>query len=236
MNEENSQKQIIVGFAGNIGAGKSKLSKLTAAFLDFELIPEVVNEDILNEYYAAIQRGTYNIISYKTQLYFVQTRGAQLVAIRASDRSAVLDRLMDEDIYVFSKNLVARELMKQEEYQHIINTRDANIEIAGYPDLTIYLRTSIPKLRERIEKRIRLEPRRENERALLDPHNSYLEDLNILYEQWFEQYEGPKVALETDDLILADRLGRSPFSHGHILPTLQRIEDMVMNGNYNNDS
>ncbi len=76
------------------------------------------------------------------------------------------------------------------------------------PDLVIYPHTEVHELKARIEKRLRKEGKvREAERALLASDDSYLEDLNQLYEEFYPRYQGNKLRIESNDWKLVNEDG-----------------------------
>ena len=68
------------------------------------------------------------------------------------------------------------------------------------PDLVIYPHTEVGELKARIEKRLLKEGKvREGERGLLAESDTYIEDLNMLYEEFYPRYQGNKLRIESND-------------------------------------
>ena len=105
----------------------------------------------------------------------------------------IQDRTIYEDAYIFAPNLHSMGLMSSrdfENYKEIFNLMDGFID---GPDLLIYLRASVPKLVEQIQKRGR------------DYENSirldYLTRLNERYEAWVDEYnKGELLIIEVDNI------------------------------------
>ena len=87
-------------------------------------------------------------------------------------------------------------LMSTRDFDNYIRLYQLMISLIPAPDLIIYLRASVPTLVKRIQKR-----GREYENSIrLD----YLTGLNERYESWINEYEGPKLILEVDNLQVED--------------------------------
>jgi deoxyadenosine/deoxycytidine kinase len=72
----------------------------------------------------------------------------------------------------------------------------------------IYPHTEVDELKMRIEKRLRKEGKvREGERGLLADDDTYIEDLNTLYEEFYPRYEGNKLRIESNDWKLVNEDG-----------------------------
>ena len=70
-------------------------------------------------------------------------------------------------------------------------------KMVGYPDLLVYLRSSIPNLVEQIQKR-----GREYENSI---RIDYLKGLNDRYEQWISEYKGELLIVDVDTCRFEDR-------------------------------
>ncbi|NQU98756.1 deoxynucleoside kinase [Candidatus Woesearchaeota archaeon] len=217
-----------IGVAGNIGSGKTLVSGLISSFLDFNLQQEVVNKQILDLYYSDMKK-----YAFPTQMFFLSTRYQSLAQMESSLKSSVIDRLMHEDVWIFSYQLMRQGDMTEEQFNMIKSIREYMSASLTPLDLVIYLQADVEVLKDRIAKRIELNPERENERELTGSENPYLENLNVLYEEWFEKYSHKKILMNTNKLILADGSGEAPFYHGDIMPTLEKITHELYNNNEN---
>jgi deoxyadenosine/deoxycytidine kinase len=182
-----SRKYVVV--AGNIGAGKSSLVHLLAEHLGFIAYLEPVLENpFLKDFYADMRRW-----ALQSQLFFLSHRATMQKAMSADPHSVVQDRSIYEDAEVFAKNLYIQGNIEEREwlvYQDLYRTL---AEILPHPSLVIYIRASVPTLRDRIAQR-----GRDFESAIPD---AYLEGLNVLYEEWISSFTmAPILTIPGDSL------------------------------------
>ncbi len=96
------------------------------------------------------------------------------------------------------------------------------------PDLVIYPHTEVDELKTRIEKRLIQEGKvRDSERGLLVAGDTYLEDLNGLYEEFFPRYEGNKLMIESKDWKLVNDDGSIRYDSDDASRLLQTIKDAL---------
>ncbi len=178
-----------VAVAGNIGAGKTTLTKLLAKHYRWEpQLEDVVDNPYLDDFYNQMERWSFNL-----QVYFLNSRFRQVAQIRESGKNIIQDRTIYEDAHIFAPNLHAMGLMTNrdfENYHSLFNLMESFVE---GPDLLIYLRSSIPNLVAQIHKRGR------------DYENSisidYLSRLNERYEAWITTYnKGNLLIIDVDTL------------------------------------
>ena len=183
-----------VAIAGNIGAGKTTLTKLLAKHYKWEPHYESVEENpYLDDFYAEMERWSFNL-----QVYFLNSRFRQILKIRESGKNIIQDRTIYEDARIFAPNLHAMGLMPNRDYMNYSSLFELMERLVEAPDLLIYLRASIPTLVEQIHKRG------------LDYENSisidYLSRLNERYEAWITKYnKGKLLIIEVDKLNFVDK-------------------------------
>ncbi|MBU0667439.1 MAG: deoxynucleoside kinase [Nanoarchaeota archaeon] len=214
----------IVALTGNIGAGKSLIAERFASFYHFDFYGEKVNKTVLDNFYKCMDQAG---VGYVTQLYFITSRFGQRLEMQLNPNSCVQDRIMDEDVYTFSKNLYNTNRLTKDEFEKIKSMKDSLTANLQPIDLVVYLKADVETLKQRILKRIRLNPKRENERGLTLPENDYLAQLNELYDDWFKNYGGRKLKIETDNLKLANDLGKAPMDFGNLEETIKYIHKYV---------
>ncbi|MBL4657642.1 MAG: deoxynucleoside kinase, partial [Flavobacteriales bacterium] len=178
-----------IAIAGNIGAGKTTLTKLLAKHYKWETHFEDAEENpYLNDFYEDMQRWSFNL-----QIYFLNSRLNQIKDIRENTKTVIQDRTIYEDAYIFAPNLHAMGLMTTRDYDNYIELFNTMMDFIKPPELLIYLRASIPTLVRQIQKR----GRDYEESIRLD----YLKRLNERYEAWISTYEnGRLLIIDVDDI------------------------------------
>ncbi|MFA5444592.1 MAG: deoxynucleoside kinase [Bacteroidales bacterium] len=181
-----------IAVAGNIGSGKTTLTRLLSKHYGW--VPkyeEVVDNPYLTDFYEDMHRWSFNL-----QIFFLNRRLGGIVEIQKTGQTVIQDRTIYEDACIFATNLHSMGLMSTRDFDNYIRLYQLMISLIPAPDLIIYLRASVPTLVKRIQKR-----GREYENSIrLD----YLTGLNERYETWIAEYEGPKLILEVDNLQVED--------------------------------
>ena len=183
-----------VAIAGNIGAGKTTLTKLLAKHYKWEAqLEDVVDNPYLDDFYNQMERWSFNL-----QVYFLNSRFRQVLQIRESGKNIIQDRTIYEDAHIFAPNLHAMGLMTNRDFENYNSLFELMESLVQGPDLLIYLRSSIPNLVNQIHKRGR------------DYENSisidYLSRLNERYEAWISKYnKGKLLIIDVDDLNFVDK-------------------------------
>ncbi|MBS1550842.1 MAG: deoxynucleoside kinase [Bacteroidetes bacterium] len=187
-------KKVFVSIAGNIGSGKSSLTKLIADEFKWKPYYERVNDNpYLKDFYSDMKRWSFNL-----QVFFLSHRFKTHKEILKKKSSVIQDRSIYEDVEIFAKNLHLMGKMNKRDYD---NYRKLFKEMTSFlqpPDLLIYLRSSLPKLVRQIKLR-----GRDFEKNL---DESYLSRLNDSYEDWINQYKsGECLIIESDKLDFVNR-------------------------------
>lgn len=183
-----------IAIVGNIGAGKTTLTKLLANHLGYESMFELVDENpYLEDFYNDMKRWSFNL-----QIYFLNSRFKQVMEIQNSRNHIVQDRTIYEDAYIFAENLHEMDLMDSRDYENYLSIFDSIMASVKAPDLLIYLRASVPTLVDHIRRR-----GREYEVGI---RTDYLSKLNEKYEHWINQYkQGKLLILDKDHLDFTNR-------------------------------
>jgi len=183
-----------VAIAGNIGAGKTTLTKLLAKHYKWEPHYESVAENpYLDDFYASMERWSFNL-----QIYFLNSRFRQILEIRESGKNIIQDRTIYEDANIFAPNLHAMGLMTNRDFSNYESLFELMERLVAPPDLLIYLRASIPTLVGQIHKR-----GREFENTI---SIEYLSRLNERYEAWISTYtKGKLLIIDIDNLDIVDK-------------------------------
>ena len=176
-----------IAIAGNIGSGKTTLTRLLAKRYGWTPRFEPVdNNPYLSDFYADMSRWSFNL-----QIYFLNKRFKEVVEISKSDDTIIQDRTIFEDAKIFAPNLHAQGLMSDRDFANYSDLFDLMISLVKLPDLMIYIRSSIPNLVNQIQKR-----GRDYEQTIrLD----YLKGLNDRYEEWIKDYKGHLIIIDGDN-------------------------------------
>jgi len=184
-----------IAIAGNIGSGKTTLTRLLSKHYRWEAHYEDVDENpYLNDFYNDMQRWSFNL-----QIYFLNSRFNQILEIRNSGKTVIQDRTIYEDAHIFAPNLHAMGLMSTRDFDNYFSLFNLMNSLIKPPELLIYLRASVPTLVNQIQKRGR------------DYENSirldYLKRLNERYEAWISKYDlGNMLVIEVDQLNFSERI------------------------------
>ena len=178
-----------IAVAGNIGSGKSTLTRMLARHYGWEARFEAVDHNpYLEDYYRDIHRWSFNL-----EVYFLKERFRDLIEIAKSEHTIVQDRSIFEGVYVFMQNNKAMGNLSDRDYETYMELFEQMMSVVRPPDLMIYLRASVPHLVGNIQKR----GRNYEQTIQLD----YLENLNKRYDDFiFNRYKGRVMTVDKDSL------------------------------------
>lgn len=182
-----------IAVAGNIGSGKTTLTNMLAK--QFKWTPHF--EDVEHNPYLVDFYGDMNRWSFNLQIYFLNKRIKTLIDIRKGRDTVIQDRTVYEDAHIFAPNLYEMGLMTARDFENYTSFFNTLKTLIQPPDLLIYLKASIPKIVDQIQKR----GREYEENLRLD----YLKRLNEFYNKWIEKYhDGPLLVIEVDNIDFAE--------------------------------
>lgn len=177
-----------IGVAGNIGAGKTSLTRMLAEQYGWTPRFESVSDNpYLEDYYKDIARWSFNL-----EMYFLVRRLEDLRAIAEGDQAIIQDRTIYEGVNVFVRNNYEMGNLSDRDFTTYMEIFRTMTSVTKAPDLMIYLRCSVPHLVGQIQKR-----GRDYEQSI---SLEYLSGLNRLYEEWIAEYEHPLLIIDADDL------------------------------------
>ncbi|MBR1406276.1 MAG: deoxynucleoside kinase [Bacteroidales bacterium] len=190
-----------IGIAGNIGSGKTTLTRMLSEHYGWTPKYEAVTYNpYLEDYYKDIPRWSFNL-----EMYFLEQRFKDVLEIARSKETVIQDRTLFEGVYIFVANNYEMGNLSKRDFDTYMGMFNLLMSLVSPPDLLIYLRCSIPHLVSQIQKR-----GRDYEQSIsLD----YLKGLNDRYEKFIsEDYKGHVLVIDADDLDFENR----PEDFAHI--------------------
>ena len=181
-----------IAIAGNIGSGKTTLTKLLAARYGWTPRFEPVdNNPYLEDFYHDMIRWSFNL-----QVYFLNKRFKEVVEISKSTDTIIQDRTIYEDACIFAPNLHDQGYMSDRDFKNYTDLFNLMMSLVKKPQLMIYIRSSIPTLVKHIEKR-----GRDYEKSI---RIDYLTGLQKRYDDWLSTYDGELITIDGDKINFED--------------------------------
>ena len=181
-----------IAIAGNIGSGKTTLTKLLAARYGWTPRFEPVdNNPYLEDFYHDMNRWSFNL-----QVYFLNKRFKEVVEISKSTDTIIQDRTIYEDACIFAPNLRDQGYMSDRDFKNYTDLFNLMMSLVKKPQLMIYIRSSIPTLVKHIEKR-----GRDYEKSI---RIDYLTGLQKRYDDWLSTYDGELITIDGDKINFED--------------------------------
>jgi deoxyadenosine/deoxycytidine kinase len=182
-----SKKLILV--AGNIGSGKTSITERVGARLGWQTGYEsVADNPYLPDFYADMRQWSFHL-----QIFFLGHRAQQHWQLAQSAQSAIADRSIYEDAYIFARALHHLQNLDERDYAAYRTVYELVTAQLPKPDLLIYLKTPVPVLLERIQRR-----GRDMESGITA---EYLSLLETFYEEWLSSFDlCPLLTIQTNDL------------------------------------
>jgi deoxyadenosine/deoxycytidine kinase len=195
--------------AGNIGSGKTSLTERLGERMGWSTAYESVSDNpYLPEFYADMRQWSFHL-----QIYFLGHRAEQHLEMVNDPRSAIIDRSIYEDAYIFARALNHMGNLSEMDYQTYRRLFTLVVKTLPPPSLLIYLKAPVPVLVERIHRRAR-----NIETGIT---SDYLSLLDSFYEDWMQNFDlCPVLTLRTDDL---DFVHKST----HLDQVVQHIQDKL---------
>lgn len=183
-----------IGIAGNIGSGKTTLTRMLSAHYGWTPKYEAVSYNpYLEDYYKDIPRWSFNL-----EMYFLEQRFRDVLEIARSKDVIIQDRTLFEGVYIFVANNYEMGNLSKRDFDTYMGMFNLLMSLVSPPDLLIYLRSSLPHLVAQIQKR-----GRDYEQSI---SIDYLKGLNDRYEKFIaEDYKGHVLTIEADDLDFENR-------------------------------
>ena len=138
-----------IAIAGNIGSGKTTLTKMLAAHYGWTPKFESVDYNpYLADFYEDMERWSFNL-----QVYFLNKRFKDVVDISKEDNVVIQDRTIYEDAHIFANNLHGMGLMATRDFETYMKMFNIEQTLLPKPDVLIYLKASVPTLISQIKMR-----------------------------------------------------------------------------------
>lgn len=178
-----------IAIAGNIGAGKTTLTRMLAKHYGWTpRMEKVVDNPYLSDYYNALERWCFNL-----EVFFLKERFRDALEINRSKETIIQDRSIFEGVYVFAKNNHEQGIISDLDFSTYMELFELMMSQVSTPDLMIYLRASTQHLVTNIQKR-----GRDYEQAI---KLEYLKGLNQRYEDFiYKHYNGKVLTVNVDDM------------------------------------
>jgi len=201
-------KHLIV-VAGNIGAGKTSLTERIGSRLGWWTGYESVTDNpYLSDFYADMRAWSFHL-----QIFFLGHRADQYLEAAQDSRSAILDRSIYEDFYIFARALHTMGNVAERDYMAYKRLFDLVVKSLPRPNLLIFLKAPIDVLMARIRRRAR-----NMESGITQ---EYLTLLDSFYDEWLEAFDWcPVLTIRTDNLDYVHK-------PGHLDTVVERIQDKL---------
>ncbi|MEB2333935.1 MAG: deoxynucleoside kinase [Anaerolineaceae bacterium] len=175
--------------AGNIGVGKTSLTERIGSRLGWR----TGYESVADNPYLADFYGDMRVWSFHLQVFFLGHRADQYLEAARNGRSAILDRSIYEDFYIFARALHHMGNLTERDYLAYRRLYELVVKSMPRPNLLVYLKAPAGVLMERIRRRAR----GMESGITLD----YLSLLDSFYDEWLSAFDMcPVLTIQTDDL------------------------------------
>ncbi|MBD0399902.1 deoxynucleoside kinase [Flammeovirga sp. EKP202] len=176
-----------VAIAGNIGSGKTTLTKMLSEHFGWKAeFESTADNPYLEDFYQDMKRWAFH-----AQVRFLDNSFQQMLDINAYGKPIIQDRSFDENAHIFAKNLHVSGQMDDRDFESYWKLFSSLSSQLPKPDLLIYLDTDLDRLITQIQKR-----GRSYEQTIPE---EYLSNLNKLYNEWIDAYEGPLLRIKMSE-------------------------------------
>jgi deoxyadenosine/deoxycytidine kinase len=171
----------------------------------------VADNPYLAEFYASMQDWAFHL-----QMFFLGHRAEQHRALATSPASAICDRSIYEDYFIFARALHRMGQLSERDFRNYERLYGLVVGSLPAPHLLLYLKASTPTLLARIRRRGRA--------IEAGISADYLHLLNCLYDEWLDGFEVcPVLTLPADELDFVNQ-------PGHLDTVLTGIRSRLSNG------
>jgi deoxyadenosine/deoxycytidine kinase len=155
--------------------------------------------------------------SFHLQIFFLGHRAEQYLELSRAPQSAILDRSIYEDAYIFARALHHLGNISERDYHAYLRVFNLLVSTLPPPHLLVYLKAPVSVLMDRIKQR-----GRDIETGITE---EYLALLDSFYEDWMEAFDiCPVLTIHTGEL------GReTPMDFVHNPRHLNIVVDRIQN-------
>ena len=122
-----------IGIAGNIGSGKTTLTRMLAERYGWTPKYEAVTYNpYLEDYYKDISRWSFNL-----EVYFLEQRLRDLMEISRSKDVIIQDRTIFEGVYIFVRNNYDMGNLSERDFNTYMGLFELIVKTVKLPDLLI---------------------------------------------------------------------------------------------------
>ena len=199
----------LVLVAGNIGTGKTSITERIGARLGWQTSFEsVADNPYLPDFYRDMAQYAFHL-----QIFFLGHRAEQHLALANSPQSAIADRSIYEDAYIFARVLRHMNNLSERDFHAYRTLFNLIVENLPRPDLLLYLQAPVHVLLDRIRRR-----GRQMEGGITA---EYLSLLDAFYKEWLQSFDlCPVLTVHSADLNFVK------YPH-HLDIVVQRIQDKL---------
>jgi len=171
-----------IAVEGNIGAGKTTLTKFLSSILDASALLEEFEENkFLKIFYKTGQ------FAFQAELQFLLDRSKQLNEFYESNHSLIIS-----DYYVDKSLIFSKMNLSEHEFQLLKNIHGHLFSVFPKPDLLIFLDRSLDVLFSNIMRR--------NRPYEINMDLNYLKKLDHFYENWIEGLDIPVIRIDAETI------------------------------------
>ena len=122
--------------AGNIGSGKTTLTKMLAKHYGWDIrLESVTYNPYLEDYYQDMNRWALNL-----EVYFLKERFHDLLEIRKTTKTIIQDRSIYEGVYIFTANNHDMGNMSDRDFETYMGLFKSMMMVLKEPDPMVYLK------------------------------------------------------------------------------------------------
>ena len=178
-----------LAISGNIGSGKSSLTRLLSERYGLAPVYEAFEENpYLEDFYQDMRR-----YSFHSQVFFLSKRLEQHLTLINGASGVIQDRTVFEDANIFARNLFEMGQMEARDWSTYCGLYHGILPALREPDLLVHIDASLTTLRSRIALRGRAYEQ--------DIPDTYLSELGRLYDEWVVKYDhSPVIRVPGDEM------------------------------------